>query len=142
MAENASAKPFTNKTMSIHLDNSNYLLWKHQILFAIESLALVDHIDGSLVISTQFVAGEGGRRVVNPEYVCYKQEDSTLYSWLISFIGSSILPFVVNCKNALGIWEKVKHIFYVTSITRIMHMQCSLKNIRKRDQTMREYVEI
>ncbi|KAL4295800.1 hypothetical protein GQ457_12G006140 [Hibiscus cannabinus] len=36
-----SAKPFTNKSISIRLDETNYLLWRQQVLFAIDSLALV-----------------------------------------------------------------------------------------------------
>ncbi|GMJ06747.1 hypothetical protein HRI_004343900 [Hibiscus trionum] len=77
-----------------------------QVLFAIESLALVNHIDGSLSVPVQYV-GEGSARTINPEFVKYKQEDSALCSWLLSSIGSSILPSLVNCKNALDIWEKI-----------------------------------
>ncbi|GMI64010.1 hypothetical protein HRI_000070300 [Hibiscus trionum] len=102
MAENTS-KLFTNKTISLRLDESNYLIWKQQVLFTIESLALEDHIDGSLIVPAQRVAGEGGRQVINQEFVKYKQQDSVLCSWLLSSIGPSILPSLVNYKNALDI---------------------------------------
>ncbi|GMI69275.1 hypothetical protein HRI_000596800 [Hibiscus trionum] len=135
-----SSKPFTNKSISIRLDDTNYLLWRQQIQFAIESLALQDHLDESFSVPEQFVTGEGGRRSISPEYARFKQEDSALCSWLLSSIGPSILPSLVNCKNALQIWTKIHQVFSVTSTTRIMHLHCSLKNIWKRDQSMREYL--
>ncbi|KAL4376354.1 hypothetical protein GQ457_02G039060 [Hibiscus cannabinus] len=46
----SSSTPFTNKSISIRLDESNYLLWGQQVLFAIESLALGSHIDGSTAV--------------------------------------------------------------------------------------------
>ncbi|GMI99232.1 hypothetical protein HRI_003592500 [Hibiscus trionum] len=100
MAENSSAKPFTNKSISIRLDDTNYLLWKQQIFFAIESLALADHINNSFTVLDQYLSSDRSCRI-NPEYACYKQEDNALYSWLLSSIGSSILSSLVNCKNVL-----------------------------------------
>ncbi|KAL4352750.1 hypothetical protein GQ457_06G024020 [Hibiscus cannabinus] len=141
MTEGSSAaKPFTNKSISIRLDNTNYLLWRQQVLFTIESLALDGHVDGTLLVPSQYVLGEGGAKVSNPEYVSYKQQDSALCSWLLSSIGTSILPSLVNCKTALDIWTKVQSLFSVSSTTRIMHLHCSLKSLRKRDQSMGEYL--
>ncbi|GMI67537.1 hypothetical protein HRI_000423000 [Hibiscus trionum] len=113
MAE-SSSKSFTNKTITIRLNDTNYLLWKQHVLFATESLALTKHVDGSLVVSAQQVHGEGGTMFPNLDYVLYKQEDSALCSWLLSSIGSSILSALVNCKTALDIWGKIQHIFSVT----------------------------
>ncbi|GMJ14888.1 hypothetical protein HRI_005158000 [Hibiscus trionum] len=98
-----NSKPFTNKSISIQLDDTNYLLWRQQIQFAIESLALQDHLDDSFSVPEQYVTGDGGRRSVNPEYARFKQEDNALCSWLLSSIGPSILPSLVNCKNTLQI---------------------------------------
>ncbi|KAL4302869.1 hypothetical protein GQ457_10G007120 [Hibiscus cannabinus] len=62
------------------------------------SIPLVNHIEDT---------------IVNGEYVDYKQQDSSFYSWLLSSINSS---------------------------TKIMHLHCSLKTLRKRDLRMREYL--
>ncbi|GMJ01094.1 hypothetical protein HRI_003778600 [Hibiscus trionum] len=143
MAESSStsySKPFTNKTISIRLDDTNYLLWRQQVLFAIESLALVYHIDGTLTIPPQNVCSEKGNIVLNEEYVAYKQQDFAFCSWLLSSIGPSILPSLVSCKTALEIWEKVQQLFYVSLTTRTVHVHCSLRNLRKRDQSMKEYL--
>ncbi|GMI83412.1 hypothetical protein HRI_002010500 [Hibiscus trionum] len=56
----ASGKPFKNKTISIRLDDSNYLLWRQQVSFAIESLALTSHVDGTIKIPPQYVLSQEG----------------------------------------------------------------------------------
>ncbi|GMI64219.1 hypothetical protein like AT1G34070 [Hibiscus trionum] len=136
----ASGKSFKNKTISVHLDDSNYLLWRQQVSFAIESLALTSHVDGTIKIPPQYVLSQEGVKAVNEEFLVYKQHDSALCSWLLSSIGSSIFPTLVNCKTAFEIWEKIHQVFSVSSVTKIMHLHCSLKSLHKRDQTMREYL--
>ncbi|KAL4368436.1 hypothetical protein GQ457_05G012080 [Hibiscus cannabinus] len=135
----SSFKPFTNKSISIRLDETNYLLWRQQVLFAIESLALSSHIDGTISVPSQYTMVDGVK-TVNAEFVVYKQQDSALCSWLLSSISTSILPSLVNCRTAFEIWEKIQKVFSVSSTTKIMHLHCSLKNLRKRDQSMREYL--
>ncbi|KAL4388756.1 hypothetical protein GQ457_09G027860 [Hibiscus cannabinus] len=133
------SKPFTNKSISIRLDETNYLLWRQQILFTIESLDLSSHIDGTSVVPPQCVL-VNGEKVPNPQFASFKQQDSALCSWLLASISLSILPSLVSCRTAFEIWEKVQQIFSVSSTTKIMHLHCSLKNLRKRDQGMREYL--
>ncbi|KAL4376713.1 hypothetical protein GQ457_02G011780 [Hibiscus cannabinus] len=94
----SSSKPFMNKIISIHLDELNCLLRRQQILFAVESLALVSHIDGIVVIPSQYVVVNGSR-VGNSEFVSYKQHNNALCSWMLA----SILPSLVNCRTSLKI---------------------------------------
>ncbi|KAL4354343.1 hypothetical protein GQ457_06G000280 [Hibiscus cannabinus] len=101
----SSTKPFTNKSISIRLDETNYLLWRQQVLFAIDSLALGSHIDSAAVVPSQYLVANGVR-TLNPEFLAFKQEDSALCSWLLSSISSSILSSLVNCRTALEIWDK------------------------------------
>ncbi|KAL4304271.1 hypothetical protein GQ457_10G020200 [Hibiscus cannabinus] len=130
---------FTNKSISIRLDETHYLLWRQQVLFTIESLDLSSHIDGTFVVPSQYVL-VNSEKVPNPQYASFKQHDSALCSWLLASISLSILPSLVSCRTAFEIWEKIQQIFSVSSTTKIMHLHCSLKNLRKRDQGMREYL--
>ncbi|GMI64360.1 hypothetical protein like AT1G21280 [Hibiscus trionum] len=139
-SSSSSSKPFTNKTITIRLDESNFLLWKQQILFAVESLGLISHIDGTISIPPHVVDDEKGIKVPNPDYLFYKQEDSALCSWLLASISPSILSSLVGCKTAVDIWKKVQQAYSTSSTTKLMHLHCSLRNIRKRDQSMKEYL--
>ncbi|KAL4339315.1 hypothetical protein GQ457_08G013570 [Hibiscus cannabinus] len=67
----SSAKPFVNKSISIRLDETNYLLWRQQVLFAIDSLALGSHIDGSATVPSQHLV-VNGVRALNPDQQPYK----------------------------------------------------------------------
>ncbi|KAL4354862.1 hypothetical protein GQ457_06G019540 [Hibiscus cannabinus] len=118
-----SSKPFTNKSISIRLDETNYLMWRQQVLFAIDSLALGSHIDGTAVVPPQHVV-VNGVRALNPEFVVFKQEDSVLCSWLLSSISGSILPSLVNCRTVIEIWDKVQQNFSVLSTTKIILAAC------------------
>ncbi|XP_038991890.1 uncharacterized protein LOC120115193 [Hibiscus syriacus] len=66
--------------------------------------------------------------------------DSALFSWLLSSIGPSVLPSLVNRKTASDIWEKIHHLFSVSSTTKIMHFHCSLKTLNKHNQSIPEYL--
>ncbi|KAL4386691.1 hypothetical protein GQ457_09G004130 [Hibiscus cannabinus] len=133
------SKPFTNKSISIRLDETNYLLWRQQVLFTIESLDLSSHIEGTSVMPPQYLL-VNGEKVPNPLFSSFKQQDSALCSWLLASISLSILPSLVSCRAAFEIWEKIQQVFSVSSTTKIMHLHCSLKNLRKRDQGMKEYL--
>ncbi|KAL4320056.1 hypothetical protein GQ457_18G017850 [Hibiscus cannabinus] len=133
------SKPFTNKSISIRLDETNYLLWRQHVLFTIECLDLSSHIDGTSVVPPQYVL-VNGEKMPNPQFASFKQHDSALCSWLLASISLFILSSLVSCRTAFEIWEKVQQIFSVSSTTKIMHLHCSLKNLRKRDQGMREYL--
>ncbi|KAL4354390.1 hypothetical protein GQ457_06G018340 [Hibiscus cannabinus] len=76
----SASKPFTNKSISIRLDETNYLLWRQQVLFTIESLDLSSHIDGTSVVPPQYVL-VNSEKVCNPQYASFKQQDSALCSW-------------------------------------------------------------
>ncbi|KAE8682349.1 hypothetical protein F3Y22_tig00111254pilonHSYRG00131 [Hibiscus syriacus] len=113
----------------------------NRFFFVIESLALVGHIDGSVVVPQQYLLVEGGNKILNEEYVAYKEQDCALASWLLASISPSILPGLVRCKSAFDIWQKLEQKSSISSTTRIMHLHCSLKSLRKRDHTMREYLD-
>ncbi|KAL4278147.1 hypothetical protein GQ457_03G023550 [Hibiscus cannabinus] len=109
----SASKPFTNKIIFIRLDESNYLLWRQYVLFAFDSLALSSHIDGTQSIPPQFVL-VSGEKISNPRFA--------------------------SCRTTFEIWEKVQQNFSVSSTTKIMHLHCSLKNLRKQYQSMKEYL--
>ncbi|KAL4311691.1 hypothetical protein GQ457_01G013700 [Hibiscus cannabinus] len=48
MFSSKKSKTFTNKYISIMLDETNFLLWKHQILLTMRSHKLEKHLNGSL----------------------------------------------------------------------------------------------
>ncbi|KAH1106590.1 hypothetical protein J1N35_010358 [Gossypium stocksii] len=58
---------FTNKKISVCLNDHNFLLRKQQVLFTIHGNDFEGFLDGTEVIRTRFVISATGETVVNPE---------------------------------------------------------------------------
>ena len=56
--------------MSIKLDYTNYIPWRHQLITILEAYSLVEHIDGSTSQPGQFLLDTQGHLTptVNPEF--------------------------------------------------------------------------
>ncbi|KAE8672931.1 hypothetical protein F3Y22_tig00111833pilonHSYRG00028 [Hibiscus syriacus] len=82
------SKLFINKIITTRRDDTKYLLWRQQVLFAIQSLALV----GNMSIPSQYVVNNEGVKILSTDFLSFKQQDSALYSWPLVSISPSILP--------------------------------------------------
>lgn len=88
---------FSNKLITIQLDESNYLLWKQHVFFMIEGHSLEKHIDGSLVLD-----------LAQGDYASLKKQDWALASWLLASISLNILSSLIRCTFACDIWTMLQ----------------------------------
>lgn len=83
-------------------------------------------IDG--VFQPLFIINNDGKS--NLEYQIWEQKDQLLASWLLSSIGSNIIPQLIGCYNSVE-FRKKKGGFYMTkSIIDIMQYKKELQKIR------------
>lgn len=80
-----------NKTISNQLDESNFLLWKFQIITAVRGYGLEDYLLGTKVMPDQFSTDNEGKSITNREFIIYNRQDNLLSSWLLFSISSSLL---------------------------------------------------
>ncbi|KAL5832236.1 hypothetical protein ACOSQ4_017590 [Xanthoceras sorbifolium] len=85
-----------NVNINNKLDNSNYIYWKAQILFAIRALELEDLISVSKLPSSKFLFSESpSESVVEPSineaYLAWIRSDQLLLYWLLSIVSKSIM---------------------------------------------------
>ena len=80
--------------MSIKLDYSNYIPWKHQLATILEAYSLIEHIDGSISSPCPFQLDAQGNptTLVNPEYQSWRIKDKAL----LSLINSTLTPQVFS----------------------------------------------
>ena len=78
--------------MSIKLDYTNYIPWKHQLITILEANSLIEHIDGTALKPSPFVLDATGNptSVVNPNFQAWKIKDKALLSLINSL---SLLKF-------------------------------------------------
>ncbi|KAL4292026.1 hypothetical protein GQ457_14G021920 [Hibiscus cannabinus] len=130
---------FSNKRVNICLNESNFLLWKQQVVLTVRGLGLEDYLDGTVLIPNKTTRNRLGDEIFNPAYLQYRKQDSSLASWLLSTISPSVLPQFVGSETTADIWKAVSKRYSTLSTTKIMNLHCRLRSMKKRTQSMHEY---
>ncbi|KAL4290610.1 hypothetical protein GQ457_14G000610 [Hibiscus cannabinus] len=136
--EDAASHMFSNKRIKVCLDDTNYLLWKQHVVLTIRGLGLEEFIDPDTPKPAKFV-DRAGERVVNPAYTRFVKQDSSLASWLLSTVSSDVLPQLVGAETSAEIWSVISGLYSKMSTTKIMHLHCKLRSMKKGALRMREY---
>ncbi|KAL4319225.1 hypothetical protein GQ457_18G019670 [Hibiscus cannabinus] len=72
---------FSNKHIGIRLDDTNFFLWKQQVILMMRGQGLEGYLDGSVSAPTKVLVVESGERTLNPAYVRFLQQNSSLASY-------------------------------------------------------------
>ncbi|GMI71657.1 hypothetical protein like AT1G34070 [Hibiscus trionum] len=134
------SKSFTNKRVTIVLDESNFLMWKQQVLLAVRSLRLEKLLTGELKPPPATVTAANGSSAENEAYEVFVAQDSALASWLLSTISSHLLSEFVGADTAAEIWATVLQYFSSRSTTTVMSLHYKLRSVNKGDSSMRMFV--
>ncbi|KAL4301756.1 hypothetical protein GQ457_10G016470 [Hibiscus cannabinus] len=134
------SKLFTNKRVSVVLDDLNFLLWKQQILLAVRSHRLEKLLLGKVKAPPESVRDDNDELIENEEYELFVAQDSALASWLLSTISPHLLSQFVGAETASEIWSTVTKYFASRSTTTIMSLHYKLKSLKKGDLSMRTYI--
>lgn len=129
-----------NKLVTVKLDDSNYLIWKHQVLTAIRGYGLEDYLTGSSAVPTQFINGESGEILHNPEYVTQQRQYQLLTSWRLSSINPDLLPQFLVYESAHSIWMAISQLFAAQSSARVMRLKFQLQTLKKGSLSMKDYL--
>ncbi|KAL4340378.1 hypothetical protein GQ457_08G036940 [Hibiscus cannabinus] len=130
---------FANKQISIRLDDSNFLLWRQQVVLMVRGLDLEHYLSEMTVAPPKLVRNDAGEMVSNVAYRRFMKQDSSLASWLLSTISPSVLPKLVGSETSAAIWKAVTQLYSKISTTKVMHLHCRLRAMRKGTLSMGEY---
>lgn len=85
--------------MTIKLDNTNYIVWKHQITMVLETYSLFDLIEEPQLIPDKFLKDLSGSytTVMNPDFLVWKSKEKALLTFVSSTLTPSILALTVGC---------------------------------------------
>ena len=83
-------------SLSIRLDENNFLPWKHQVYHAIKGGRLLKHLDANLTPQKYLSVADREENRVSPEFEDWDQQDSLLVSWLLSSMSEKILTRMVG----------------------------------------------
>ncbi|GMI87432.1 hypothetical protein HRI_002412500 [Hibiscus trionum] len=130
---------FSNKRINVCLDDTNFLLWKQQVILTVRGLRLEAYLDPEMPKPSKVLQRASGERVVNPDYTAYVKQDSSLASWLLSTVSSDLLPQLVGAETSAEIWNVITGLYSKLSTTKVMHLHCKLRSMKKGGMQMREY---
>ena len=88
------------RSLSIKLDDINFLLWKQQVGSAIRDHKLQKFILENENPPERFLtARDCVQGKINPKYLDREQQDQLLFSWLLSSMTEVMLTRMVGCET-------------------------------------------
>ena len=97
-------------------------------------------LDGSVNAPSRMIVDDKGKSILNPAFEEFEIQDSSLASWLLSSVSSSVLPELVGYDTAAQIWSRLEQIFSAKSDSKILSYRNQLTNQHKGELTMRDYL--
>ncbi|KAK6153714.1 hypothetical protein DH2020_013353 [Rehmannia glutinosa] len=128
-----------SQLISTKLSDSNYLVWRQQVLTAIRGYGLLGYINGTVAMPPEYTPGTSGNNVLNPAYSTWTRQDQLLASWLLSSLSDSILIFTVGFNTSKEIRESLETTFASQNSTKLMQYRLQLQTTKKGSMSMREY---
>ena len=129
--------------MSINLDCSNHIPWKHQLVTILEAYSLIEHIDGSVPQPCPFLLDTQGNptTTVNPEFQTCRIKDKTLLSLINSTLTPRVFSLVVGITNAQEVWNTLDQRFTSTSGANILNLKLELQSLKKGSETVNGFLQ-
>ena len=119
--------------MSIKLDYTNYIPWRHQLITILEAYSLIEHIDGTTLKPSPFVLGAIGipTLVVNLEFQSWDIKDKALLSLINSTLTPQVFSLVVGIISSREVWNTLEQRFTSISRANILNLKLELQSLKK-----------
>ena len=129
--------------MSIKLDFTNYIPWKHQLVTILEAYSLIEHIDGTASTPSPFVLDAAGNAtsVANSEFQVWKIRDKALLSLINSTLTPQVFSIVVGVTSSREVWNTLEQRFTSTSRANILNLKLELQGIKKSNESVNSFLQ-
>ena len=128
--------------MSIKLDYTNYIPWKHQLITILENYSLIEHIDGTTSKPSPFVLDAAGNAtlVANLEFQAWKINDKALLS-LINLTFTIQVFSLVGITSSREVWNTLEQRFTSTSRANILNLKLELQGIKQGNESVNSFLQ-
>ena len=129
--------------MTVKLDNSNYIIWKHQISMVMETYSMIDLLDEASRVPEKFLKDHSGAvtAVLNPDFLVWKSKEKALLTFISSTLTPSVLAITVGCSSALELWKVLENRFSSFSRSHVMNLKGELHNVKKGSESVDTYLQ-
>ncbi|KAL9459538.1 hypothetical protein AB3S75_002855 [Citrus x aurantiifolia] len=138
---NSTNVTFTFNT-PIKLDQSNYLIWRSQVLASIRGNRFEKFINESTTPPFSHIAHrieDELRSVENPEFATWRSQDQVLLGWLLSSMSEGIISLVFNLETSREVWKAIEVQFGSQSKSRLLYLRYMMNSTRKDDMKIIDY---
>jgi hypothetical protein len=124
--------------MSIKLDSTNFIVWKHQLSSILKAYSMIDFVDGTVPSPSRFLVNPEGNltTTVNPEFQIWNIRDQALLTLINSTLSQPVLSMVVGQNSAQSVWKTLEHRFTSTSRANVLNLKIELHNLKKGSETV------
>ena len=136
----------SNQSITIRLSDTNYLVWRQQVLSNTRGYGLEGFLLGTIPKPPEFfeatdpATGRPTQGPPNGEHVLWVRQDQLLASWLLASMSETVLVNMVGFETSSEIWDSLEKSFASQSPARIMQYKLQLQTLKKGSLTMREYL--
>ena len=129
--------------MRVKLDNTNYIVWKHQISMVLETYSLYEFLEEPQLVPKKFLKDLSGSytAIVNPDFLIWKSKEKALLTFLSSTLSPSVLALTVGCATAIEVWKVLENRFSSVSRSHIMNLKSELHNLKKGSESVDVYLQ-
>ncbi|KAF8408703.1 hypothetical protein HHK36_004767 [Tetracentron sinense] len=132
--------------VTMKLTQSNFLLWKTQVLGLIESQEMMGFIDGEYPIPDRQITipdtevVDGKNVTVNPAYNLWQRSDRLFRGWITGTLSEEVLGMVFELETASEVWNTLLNSFAQESQEREFFLLEQLQLHRKGTSTISKYI--
>ncbi|KAL3516301.1 hypothetical protein ACH5RR_023203 [Cinchona calisaya] len=131
--------------VSIKLSQTNFPLWKTQILGLIESQDMFGFLDGGIPMppmSPSIAENDGDPTKLNPDYILWRRSDRLLRDWIVGTLTEEVLGLVVGLDTSALVWKALIDSFGQSSQEREFYLLQNLQIHAKGTRSMSKYIRI
>ena len=129
--------------MTVKLDYSNYIVWKHQIEVILETYSMIDAISDTVMAPDQLLKDSSSNFniEVNPNFLIWRNQEQALFTFLNSTLSPSVLALTVGQKSGSGVWRVLEKRFASIYRSSMMSLRNELSAMRKGTNSIDVYFQ-
>ena len=91
--------------MTLKLDNTNYIVWKHQIPMVFETYSLYELLEEAQLVPEKFLKdlSRSYTTIVNPQFLIWKSKEKVFLTFISSTLSPPMLALTIGCATAIEV---------------------------------------
>ena len=130
-----------SSSVTVKLDDSNYLVWNFQMVLLLEGHGIMGFVDGSYPCPSRFDSTTSDNSIETDDFKIWKMHDRALMQLITATLSPSAVSCAIGSTSARDLWVRLKEQFSIVTRTTIFQMKSELQNIKKGTDSISQYLQ-